>query len=81
MEYLSVNTCNEAAVQKNLDWMACKEEAMFVVGGIFTTRENAEIIYDVVCVSEASCVSSAGGFFTRFHALASPSMAFSQSLI
>lgn len=54
---------DEAAVQKDLDWMAFKEEAMFVVGGIFTTRENAEIINAVICVSEASCVSSAGGFF------------------
>lgn len=54
---------DEAAVQKDLDWMAFKEEAMFVVGGIFTTRENAEIISAVICVSEASCVSSAGGFF------------------
>ena len=63
MEYLPVNPYDEAAVQKNLDWMACKEEAMFVVGGIFTTRENAEIISAVIGVSEASCVSSAGGFF------------------
>lgn len=65
MEYLPVNPYDEAAVQKDLDWMACKEEAMFVVGGIFTTRENAEIICDVMCVSEASCVSSAGGFFVE----------------
>jgi hypothetical protein len=43
--------------------MACKEEAMFVVGIVFTTRENAEIISAVICVSEAFCVSSAGGFF------------------
>ena len=65
MEYLSVNTCNEAAVQKNLDWMACKEEATFVIGGIFTTRKNTEIISAVLCVFEASCVSSAGGFFVE----------------
>ena len=71
---------DEAAVQKDLDWMACNEEAMFVVGGIFTMRENAEIIRDVMCVSEASCVSSAGGFFIEFHAAASASMAFIQSL-
>ena len=63
MEYVSIYPCNEAAVQKDLDWMACKEEAVFVVDAIFTTRENAEIICDVMCVSEASCVSSAGGFF------------------
>ena len=63
MEYVSIYPCNEAAVQKDLDWMACKEEAMFVFGGIFTTRENAEIISAVICVSEAFCVSSAGGFF------------------
>jgi hypothetical protein len=60
--------------------MACKEEAMFVVGGIFTTRENAGIISDVMCISEAFCVSSAGGFFIAFHAVASASMAFIQSL-
>jgi hypothetical protein len=34
-----------------------------------------------MCVFEAFCVSSAGGFFIRFHAVVSPSMAFSQSLI
>ena len=81
MEYVSINPYNEAAVQKDLDWMAFKEEAMFVVGGIFTTRENAEIISAVICVSEAFCVSSAGGFFIGFHATAFTSMAFSQSLI
>ncbi len=80
MEYLSVNPYDEAAVQKDLDWMACKEEALFVIGGIFTTRMNAEIICDVMCVSEASCVSSAGGFFIGFHAAAFASMAFIQSL-
>jgi hypothetical protein len=42
--------------------MACKVEAMFGIGGIFTTRENAEIICAVISVSEASYVSSAGGF-------------------
>jgi hypothetical protein len=61
--YVPIYPCNEAAVQKDLNWMACKEEAMFVVGGIFTTRENAEIIGVAIGVSEASCVSSAGGFF------------------
>jgi hypothetical protein len=80
MEYLPVNPYDEAAVQKDLDWMACKEEAMFVVSGIFTTREKAEIINAVICVSEAFCVSSAGGFFIGFHAAASASMAFIQSL-
>ena len=80
MKYLSVNPCDEAAVQKDLDWMVCKEEAMFVVGRIFTTRKNAEIINAVMCVSEAFCVSSAGGFFIEFHAAASASMAFIQSL-
>lgn len=63
MGYVPIYPNNEAAVQKDLDWMACKEEAMFVVGRIFTTRENAEIISAVICVSEAFCVSSAGGFF------------------
>jgi len=63
VEYVSICPCNEAAVQKDLDWIACKEEAMFVVGGIFTTRENAEIISAVISVLEAFCVSSAGGFF------------------
>ena len=63
MEYVSIYPCNEAAVQKDLDWMTCKEEAMFVVGRIFTTRKNAEIISVVISVSEAFCVSSAGGFF------------------
>lgn len=63
MKYLSVNPCDEAAVQKDLDWMACKKEAMFVVGGIFTKRKNAEIISAMMCASEAFCVSSAGGFF------------------
>lgn len=62
MEYVSIYPCNEAAVQKDLDWMACKEEAMFVVRGIFTTRENAEIISAVMCVYEDLCVPSAGGF-------------------
>ena len=62
MEYVSIYPCNEAAVQKDLDWMACKEEAMFVVGRIFTKRKNAEIICAVMCVFEAFCVSSAGGF-------------------
>ena len=72
MEYVSIYPCNEAAVQKDLDWMACKEEAMFVVGGIFTTRMNAEIICDVMCASEASCVSSAGGFVVWVVHLDSP---------
>ena len=80
MEYVSIYPCNEAAVQKDLDWMACKEEAMFVVGRIFTKWKNAEIICFVMCVSEASCVSSAGGFFIGFHAAVSASMAFIQSL-
>jgi len=68
MGYVPIYPGNEAAVQKDLNWMACNEEAMFVIGGIFTTRENAGIICAVICVSEASCVSSAGGFLISvFH--------------
>ena len=52
--------------------MARKEEAMFVVSGIFTTREKAEIINAVMCVFEAFCVSSAGGFVVWVVHLDSP---------